>query len=170
MGKLVQDLIFGGSEEHSPRPRKVQAAPGGEAQAPPRQPERKAEMIRVAPGVHGWAPKDARDKVAEHVLCRWSRQANGTYAPVPVGGAWAKLTPALCEALGFAGGLDTIKRLAIAEFLDASQISPGVMLLDLDSWARHLAECMEDPDRWAEGSEDLKTYLYKNGLRCHEED
>ena len=46
MGKLVQDLIFGGSEEHSPRPRKVQAAPGGEVQAPPRQPERKAEMIR----------------------------------------------------------------------------------------------------------------------------
>ena len=65
MGKLVQDLIFGGSEEHSPRPRKVQAAPGGEVQTPPREPKRKAEMVRVAPGVHGWAPKDAAAKVAD---------------------------------------------------------------------------------------------------------
>lgn len=128
----------------------------------------KAQMVRVAPGVHGWVPGDAAAKVAEYVLCRWSKQRDGSYAPVPVGGTWAKLTPGLCETLGFAGGLDTIKRLAVAGFVDASQISPGVMLLDLDSWTRHLVACMDDVDRWAEGTEDLKEYLWKNGLR-HEE-
>lgn len=157
--KLVQDVLWIEAEPSLPKV--------GRDDAPP--PARKAEMVRVAPGVHGWVPKDASRSVAEYILCRWSRQPNGTYAPVPVGGTWAKLTPALCAALGFEGGLDTMKRLALAGFVDASQISPGVMLLDLDSWVRHLAECMDDPDRWADGTDDLKEYLYKNGLRHEEE-
>lgn len=166
MSKIVQDLIFGGEESYPPA-RPVAAYPGGKLNVAPGA-GRKAEMVRVAPGVHGWAPADAAEKVAEYVLCRWSKQANGTYLPVPVGGTWAKLTPLLCETLGFAGGLDTIKRLSVAGFLDASQVSPAVTLLDLDSWIRHLNECMDDPDRWAEGSEDLTIYLWKNGLRTEE--
>lgn len=153
MADYLQDSIFGGTEQPAlPEPT------GG-----------KARMVRVAPGVHGWVPEDAETKVAEYVLCRWSRQGDGRYAPVPVGGTFAKLTPSLCEALGFAGGLDTIKRLAIAGFVDASQVSPGVTLLDLDSWARHLAECMDDPEKWQDGSEDLRTYLWRNGLRIGEQ-
>lgn len=162
MGKIVQDMLFGGAEDYPP------AKPTSIAERLIEKPVRKAEMVRVAPGVHGWVPSDASAKVGEYILCRWSRQQNGSYAPIPVGGTWAKLTPALCDTLGFSGGLDTIKRLAIAGFVEASQVSPGVTLLDLDSWARHLAECMDDPDRWSEGSEDLHDYLYKNGLR-HDE-
>ena len=37
-------------------------------------------MVRVAPGRHAWVPKDAATPPDEYVMCRWSKQPDGTYA------------------------------------------------------------------------------------------
>ena len=130
--------------------------------------------MRVAPGRHAWVPKDAATPPDEYAVCRWSKQPDGTYAPVPVAGRYARLDGKTCALLGFppkaaADGkercrYDTLLRLARAGFIDIVRISPNTHLLDLDSWYRHLADCMDDPDRWEEGSEDWKTYVAANGL------
>ena len=59
---------------------------------------------------------------------------------------------------------DTILRLGRAGFVDVVRVAPNTILLDLDSWYRHLADCMDNPDRWNEGGEDRETYLQANGL------
>ena len=48
--------------------------------------------------------------------------------------------------------------------MDVVRVAPNTILLDLDSWYRHLADCMDNPDRWNEGGEDRETYLQANGL------
>jgi len=143
-------------------------------------------MVRVAPGRHAWVPKDAATPPDEYVMCRWSRQADGTFAPVPVAGRYVRLDSRTATLLGFpmrAGGgaersprptdgvdvsercrYDTILRLGRAGFIDVVRVAPNTMLLDLDSWYRHLADCMDDPDRWDEGREDRETYLKANDL------
>lgn len=134
----------------------------------------KPEMVRAAPGVHAWVPRDAATPPPEYCLCRWSKQADGSFAPVPVAGRYVRLGAKLAGLLGFPAGddddkrrycrYDTILRLGRAGFVDVIKISPGVYLLDLDSWYHHLVECIDNPDRWAEGSEDYETYLKANDL------
>jgi len=149
--------------------------------------EPEPSMIRVAPGRHAWVPKSAATPPDEYVLCRWSRQADGTFAPVPVAGRYVRLDSKTATLLGFpmragvgadAGGenaaardvsgercrYDTILRLGRAGFIDVVRIAPSTILLDLDSWYRHLADCMDEPDRWDEGKEDRETYLKANDL------
>lgn len=162
-------------------------------------------MVRVAPGRHAWVPKSAATPPESYVMCRWSRQADGTYAPVPVAGRYVRLDSKTATLLGFpmrAGAearqpenmarqpenrarppknrgendrercrYDTILRLGRAGFVDLVRIAPNTILLDLDSWYRHLADCMDDPDRWEEGSPDRETYLRENflgGLKRYE--
>ena len=43
-----------------------------------------------------------------------------------------------------------------------ARISPGVTLLDLDSWRDHLARCLADPDYWARGGEADRKYRAAN--------
>lgn len=151
---------------------------------PPLPVEPEPGMVRVAPGRHAWVPKSAATPPESYVLCRWSRQADGTYAPVPVAGRYVRLDSKTATLLGFpmrAGGgaateghpareqhercrYDTILRLGRAGFVDVVRIAPNTILLDLDSWYRHLADCMNDPERWDEGKEDRETYLNANGL------
>ena len=128
-------------------------------------------MVRVAPGRHAWVPKDAATPPDEYAVCRWSKQPDGTYAPVPVAGRYVRLDGRTASLLGFpARGeedrcrYDTILRLGRAGFVDVVRVAPNTILLDIDSWYRHLADCMDDPDRWEEGSEDRETYLKANGL------
>ena len=131
-------------------------------------------MVRVAPGRHAWVPKDAATPPDEYVMCRWSKQPDGTYAPVPVAGRYVRLDSRTATLLGFPARTgedgnercryDTILRLGRAGFIDVVRVAPNTILLDLDSWYRHLADCMDDPDRWDEGGEDRETYLKANGL------
>ena len=152
---------------------------------PPLSVEPEPDMVRVAPGKHAWVPKSAATPPDQYVMCRWSRQADGTFAPVPVAGRYVRLDSKTATLLGFPmrgvegsasrGGrdgtgnhercrYDTILRLGRAGFIDIVRVAPNTILLDLDSWYRHLADCMDDPDRWDEGKEDRETYLNKNGL------
>lgn len=141
---------------------------------PPLAAEPEPAMVRVAPGRHAWVPKSAATPPDEYVMCRWSKQADGSYAPVPVAGRYARLDSRLAAKLGFPARsadderersrYDTILRLGRAGFVDVVRVAPNTILLDLDSWYRHLADCMDDPDRWDEGGEDRETYLKANGL------
>lgn len=131
-------------------------------------------MVRVAPGRHAWVPKDAVTPPDAYVMCRWSKQEDGTYAPVPVAGRYVRLDSRTAALLGFPARVgedgnercryDTILRLGRAGFVDVVRVAPNTILLDLDSWYRHLADCMDNPDRWNEGGEDRETYLQANGL------
>ena len=161
--KPVQMELFGGMEGRIPPPMPAEPGP---------------TMVRVAPGRHAWVPKDAATPPDAYVMCRWSKQADGTFAPVPVAGRYVRLDSRTATLLGFparkpaeAGRsdmercrYDTILRLGRAGFVDVVRVAPNTALLDLDSWYRHLADCMDDPDRWEEGSEDRETYLKANGL------
>ena len=141
---------------------------------PPLSVEPEPDMVRVAPGRHAWVPKRAATPPPEYVVCRWSKQADGTWAPVPVAGRYVRLDSSAATLLGFparAGSdarercrYDTILRLGRAGFVDLVRVAPNTILLDLDSWYRHLADCMDDPDRWEDGRDDRKTYLKANGL------
>lgn len=141
---------------------------------PPLSVEPEPDMVRVAPGRHAWVPKRAATPPPEYVVCRWSKQADGTWAPVPVAGRYVRLDSSTATLLGFparAGSdarercrYDTILRLGRAGFVDLVRVAPNTILLDLDSWYRHLADCMDDPDRWEDGRDDRKTYLRANGL------
>ena len=126
------------------------------------------DMVRVAPGAHGWTPAPGREAPA-HVLCRWTRGADGLYRPVPVGGRYARVCRELIALLGFNTGrrssrYETLYRLSRAGFVDMVKVSPGCWLLDLDSWFRHLAACMDDPEMWDEGKEARRRYDFANGL------
>ena len=141
---------------------------------PPLSVEPEPDMVRVAPGRHAWVPKSAATPPPEYVVCRWSKQADGTWAPVPVAGRYVRLDSSTATLLGFPGRAgsderercryDTILRLGRAGFVDLVRVAPNTILLDLDSWYRHLADCMDDPDRWEDGRDDRKTYLKANGL------
>ena len=141
---------------------------------PPLSVEPEPDMVRVAPGRHAWVPKRAATPPPEYVVCRWSQQADGTWAPVPVAGRYVRLDSSTATLLGFPARAvadarercryDTILRLGRAGFVDLVRVAPNTILLDLDSWYRHLADCMDDPDRWEDGRDDRKTYLKANGL------
>lgn len=128
-------------------------------------------MVRVAPGRHAWVPRDAAKPPDGYALCRWSKQEDGTYAPVPVAGRYVRLNSQVAATLGFVGDgtsdknrYDTILRLGRAGFVDLVRVAPNTILLDLDSWYRHLADCMDNPDMWDDGSEERETYLRENDL------
>ena len=165
---VVQMDLFGGERPSKPS---RQGNLAGPQIPPPVAVEPEPAMVRVAPGRHAWVPKDAATPPDEYVMCRWSKQPDGTYAPVPVAGRYVRLDGRTAALLGFpARGeeercrYDTILRLGRAGFIDVVRVAPNTILLDLDSWYRHLADCMDDPDRWNEGSEDRETYLKENGL------
>jgi len=85
------------------------------------------------------------------------------------GGRWVRLSAGLCAELGFRDVSryrkhETVMRLCRAGFIDMVQPSPGVWLLDIDSWFRHLKACAENPEMWEDGSEDRDTYLRLNAL------
>lgn len=161
--KTIQMTLFGGEEP-------VKA--GGmkpAARTLPKEPE--PDMVRVAPGRHAWVPRDAAKPPDGYALCRWSRQEDGTYAPVPVAGRYVRLSSQVAATLGFVGDgtsdknrYDTILRLGRAGFVDLVRVAPNTILLDLDSWYRHLADCMDNPDMWDDGSEERETYLRENDL------
>ena len=129
----------------------------------------KPDMVRVAPVRHAWVQKDAAVPPAKYVVCRWVKQNEETYAPVPVAGRLVKVCPDLMALLGFNTGrrssrYETLYRLANAGFIEMVRISPGCWLIDLDSWYRHLSRCMNEPEMWDEGAEDREHYLHTNAL------
>jgi len=128
----------------------------------------KPAMVPAGPG--RWKPRTGED-APKVCVCRWVQCADGTFRPEPFPYRWAQLTKELLEELGFAPGLsdearrDTMQRLAAAGFVRLARISPGVTLLDLDSWEAHLWRCLEDPFYWEPGGEAREKYAEANFTR-----
>ena len=162
--KMIQHDLFGGpAMVIEPRNRQMT-----EAAAQRFRDLAKPDMLRVAPDRHAYVPKPGAQVPAMQVG-KFAPQADGTYSFVPVGGRWFRLCSELCSALGLRDmnrnrKYETMMRLHRAGHIELVKISPGCWLLDMDSWYRHLAECMDNPEMWEEGSEERENYLHVNGL------
>ena len=153
--KLVQPGLFGGEPEPYeaaraiPFQRPADNMPAG-------------KLVQVAPGK--WAMKNGPDP--EYILAEVFRHPDGTLGLRPADeGRCVRLTWQVGEMLGFPGQLHTVRRLARAGFVRMPQPSPGVHLLDLDSWYKHLHETEAEPEFWDPEGDNLRRYLMANGLR-----
>ena len=124
------------------------------------------DMVQVAPGARIWRPRPGRD-VPDIAVCRWAKTEGG-WSPVPVAGRWVRLTAAVAAQMGFRDAdrsrrYDTLLRLWRAGFIDVAHVSPGVYMIDMDSWHRHLAEVCEE-GYWELGRGNRERYYEMNGL------
>lgn len=127
------------------------------------------DLVRIAPGRHAWVLRDKCAKPPRYVMCTWAAQHDGSFVPIPVAGRLVRVCSEMLALLGFNTGrkssrYETLYRLANAGLIEMVRISPGVWLLDLDSWYRHLCNCMNTPEMWDEESEDRQHYLKINAL------
>lgn len=166
--KLVQHDLFGAKpivcDPNDRRDQEAAAARFRELSKP--------DMLRITPSTSNapavYVPKPGT-RVPDLVLARWSELSDGRYHLVPVAGRWARLSTELCTILGFRDmnrnrKYETMMRLGRAGYIEIVKVSPGCWMLDLDTWWRHIADCMESPEMWDEGSEERANYLQKNGL------
>lgn len=166
--KLVQNDLFGAQpivyEPNNRREQEEAAARFRELSKP--------DMLRITPSTANapavYVPKPGA-RVPDLVLARWAELSDGRYHLVPVAGRWARLSTELCTILGFRDmnrnrKYETMMRLGRAGYIEIVKVSPGCWMIDLDSWWRHIADCMENPEMWDEGSEERANYLQKNGL------
>jgi hypothetical protein len=165
MNTLIQPSLIPGIPDEPFPPRGPKADPDAARRLADAA---KADMARVAPGVHVWKPK-AGAAVPDTVMCRWVPKAADGWMPVPIAGRYVRLTAALAGRLGFrdadkARRYDTLVRLSRAGFIEILHVSPGCYMLELDSWHRHLAEVSEDEEFWAEGRGNREKYFEANGL------
>lgn len=165
---MIQKDLFGGPEVvFTPTSRKT----AEEAAAKFRE-LAKPDMIKVTPSTVNapavYVPKPG-GRVPDLVLAKWVNNGEGKYHLVPVGGRMARLSKELCAELGFRDmnhnrKYETMMRLHRAGYVELVKISPCCWMIDLDSWWRHLADCMDNPEMWDEGSEERDNYLKANGL------
>lgn len=126
-------------------------------------------MTQVAPGENVYVPEEGQN-APEFVLAKFVRRNDNTYKLIPYTLRMARVNEDLMALLGFHSApgrpvqYQTLRRLANAGFIEMIQISPGTWMLDVDSWFRHLRYCVQNPDCWEQGSEDRKTYLFRNNL------
>ena len=161
--RIVQPDLFGGETEYKPRT-------GADPEAQLRELKDKTApvMVRVSPDKYGWIPRDGHEP-DRFCFGRWVRTSDGTFSLIPIAGKYVRLTEELAAHLGFRD-LDrnrrftTLVRLANAGYIDLVHVSPGCRMLDIESWFRHLAACMENPNLWAEGGEERARYLKANSL------
>jgi hypothetical protein len=113
-------------------------------------------MVETAPGK--WVPANPRAEVAEYVLSKWRKNADGTYTAIPFRDHLQRLDGKLARILGFPSGWNTIRRLGRAGFVELLTISPGVTLINLDSWFNHLRRCAENPELWEKGGKWYRAY------------
>lgn len=165
MAALMQKMLITDMPEE-PFPPIRRGRPDAEAAERLREAAR-SDMVPVAPGVRVWRPKQG-EAVPDMVVCRWVKADSG-YVPVPVAGRYVRLTAGLAAHMGFRDAdrsrrYDTLLRLWRAGFIDIAHVSPGVYMLDLDSWHRHLAEVCEDDGYWDAGQGNRERYFEANGL------
>lgn len=155
-----------------PVDKKPSPAPAGDLQRDVAAAAR-PDMVRVAPDVWIWQPRDPATRVPQYGLLKWAPVPGG-YRPVPLASRFAVIDAALLAFLGFRranGSVSdaTLRRLAAAEEITIVHIAPRVRLLDLDSWYRFLDDCLGDPEKWADDSTSTRNYVFKNNLGAKRE-
>ena len=120
------------------------------------------DLIQVSPGKF----VSPNGKPPEQILAEVFHNGDGTLGirPLP-NGRYIRLSRRTVKLLGISRPT-TIQRLGIAGFVEVARPSPGVYLLNLDSWLSHLQRTQDDPDFWDEGGENWNTYMFKNGFRA----
>ncbi len=99
-------------------------------------------------------PRDDR----RYGFFEWQKLGDGTFAPViRVYDAHVRL--AVVEKIADVS-YDTIRRLVIAEFVEGSQPSPGLILVSINSLMRHL-DATKDPEFWTPA----RIQKYRQSLR-----
>ena len=122
---------------------------------------REGDLVQVSPG--RFIAKGG--KPPEQIVAEVFHHADGTFGIRPVkGGRHVRMSDRTARLLGL-NRRETLVRLGIAGFIEVSHPSPGVVMLNLDSWFEHLAKTQEDPDFWEEGGENWRAYMLRNGLR-----
>lgn len=129
------------------------------------------DMVRVSPSVWAWRPRDP-ERVPKYGRCRWVPNGDGTYRPVPNDTRFVIVSREVLDEIGFRGMTKsvsdtTLRRLSSAEEILMFHISPRVRVLDLDSWWKYMDECIGNPDKWEEGSESWRNYMFRNALGAH---
>jgi hypothetical protein len=137
--------------------------PGFEEDAPLEEPitERlkqatKPMMVQVSPG--HYAPAVRSGKSPDMCLCYWHDNGDGTLSPKPVNQRLIRLDSSLAKLLGFAGQYVTILRLGEAGFIEIIKATPGLTLINLDSWFNHLRRCAEDSEFWDKRGKNYQLY------------
>lgn len=130
------------------------------------------DMVRVSPTVWAWKPADP-NHVPKYGRCMWIKNADGqTYRPAPQEVRFVIISRDVLDEIGFRGmsrsvSDTTLRRLAAADEILIIHISPKVRMLDLDSWWKFVDECITNPDKWEEGSESYRNYMWRNALGKH---
>jgi hypothetical protein len=103
-------------------------------------------MVQVAPG--RWMVNGGGEP-PEVVIASLSKRGDGTYECLPITERMAALDAALVRRLGFSSDRGrTLKRLAMAGFIEIVYPSPKRALINLDSYYNHLRRVAEDPEFW----------------------
>lgn len=117
----------------------------------------RGEMVEVAPGTY--APANPNVPVADYTVAQWKRKGDGTWTAVPFREPFVRLDRHLGALLGFPGRqYTTIRRLAVAGFVEMIQVAPQTFLLNLDSWFNHLRRCAEAEEFWRRDGKQFKAY------------
>lgn len=120
-----------------------------------------AGSVEVAPG-KTVAPLPAGVPPPRVALVDWLPQGGGTYKPVArVHERFLKVSKANVKLLGMGVSVNTLHRLMRAGFVRGVQPSPGLWLMDLDSWYAHLRKVEEEPEFWEDGK---RLMLYRESI------
>lgn len=129
------------------------------------------DMVRVSPTSFAWRPVKP-DAVPTHGRHRWVPNGDGSFRPAPQQSRFVIVGREVLDEIGFQGmsrsvSDTTLRRLAQAQEIVMFHISPRVRMLDLDSWWKYIDECVEDGEKWEEGSESWRNYMFRNALGEH---
>lgn len=133
--------------------------------AAPQTPRNSVPVLNAGPAIRVQAAPDQRCVFLDQPIedrrfgvFEWQKLGDGTFAPV-VRVYDAHVRIAVIEKIADLS-YDTIRRLIIAEFVEGSQPSPGVILVSINSLIAHLRKTKE-PDFWT----DIRIKKYRQAMR-----
>jgi hypothetical protein len=125
-----------------------------------------APKIEAAPGksVTMHAPAFSPDELPKFMTAQVVPLGGGAFRlqPRPLN-AWVSFSRRDLDRLGITISQTTLRRLAVAKFIEVRQISPSRHELSLQSWFAHCDRVQNDPEFWtrkdAAGKSNLKKYV-----------
>jgi hypothetical protein len=112
-------------------------------------------MVQVSPG--RFVP--STDESPDYTVCIWRECDGGQYELVPETTRLVRVNARLLRALGMLHQERTMRRLALAGFIEMLPVAPATWVLNLDSWFNHLRRVAEDEEFWESGRGNLEEYL-----------
>lgn len=117
---------------------------------------RRPAWVQVTPG--RWIAGNPNLPPPDYVLSKVTKLPDGTVKLDPLPHTWVRLNKALLRQLGMPNGYNTMRRLALAGFIEIGRPTGSITMLNLDSWFNHLDRTINDPDYWDRDGEAFKIY------------